>query len=177
MAQANSIGTASLGSSIADAQATGIGTIVLAHGTATSFVDNIGKSESRAVLSQTAPTFANAASLNAVAYAVGLPTALDINNAFTSKTNVPSAFDSAGAGTANVHGLGVAVLNDPSIGSGVAHTYSSVIDFTENSTALSASKNLVAGMITSPLTGAGLARAIRCVFGSCGKERRWSIRR
>ncbi len=35
-------------------------------------------------------------------------------------------------------------------------TYSSVIDFAENSTALSASKNLVAGMITSPLTGAGL---------------------
>jgi hypothetical protein len=153
IARANSIGTATSGTSSADAKANGTGIILQAHGIGTSTVDASGLSESRAMIAKAPPTFANASGQHAAAYAVGQPLSADVTTAWTGNANVQSAF---GGVQSRVNGLGIANMVYPTGGSGASHTYSSVLDFTETGTLLSGSNELTAGLVASPLTGAGL---------------------
>ncbi|HSV16154.1 MAG TPA: autotransporter-associated beta strand repeat-containing protein, partial [Tepidisphaeraceae bacterium] len=149
---AQSFSAGSSGTSTADARASGAAgsAIALARGVGTVPVDGDGPAEGRATIGQSLPV---SSGVSAAAFAEGMPLASDTANAWASSSNVQNVF---GGNTANVHGLGFTELQVSSLGAGTSHTYSSVIEFTEDASALSSSSNLAVGLVGSALTGTGL---------------------
>ena len=141
-------------SASATAKATGSGLYSFVQGSAVAPPDNFETASSLGTISSPnhATAFPFTASVDSVATVAAAPLAGDVTDAWALDSKVRNAFNNA---PANVNALLQAYMLYAPLGTGLSHDYSSVLEINENNAQLT-SNGLVAGLLTTQLTGAGL---------------------